>query len=215
MQDSRLSLRHFVLIAYMWSIDSTNTQVVDMLDVEMETLVQYFQYFRDVCSCWLIQNPPILGGVGMVVQRDESVIAKRKYNRGRRVEQRWVFGMYDVHRRFGCVQQVLNRSAATLLPIIERFIAPGSVIHSDEWAAYINISQIAVVPAYTHMTVNHSQFFRDPATGVHTNNVECFWKNVKQKLKKLCGVTDNMLPSSFGGSTTETKQASKAKLPIS
>ena len=50
LQDSRLSSRHFVLIAYMWSIDSTNAHVVDMLDVDMETVVQYFRYFRDVCS---------------------------------------------------------------------------------------------------------------------------------------------------------------------
>ena len=36
-----------------------------------------------------------------------------------------------------------DRSAATLPPLIQQFIAPGSIIHSDEWVAYSrNIAQM-------------------------------------------------------------------------
>ena len=35
---------------------------------------------------------------------------------------------------------------------------------------------------YVHRQVNHSQFFRDPDTGVHTNNVEAYWSSIKHKL---------------------------------
>ena len=71
-------------------------------------------------------------------------------------------------------------SAATLLPLIQQFIAPGSIIHSDEWAAYRNIAQMNVVPPYQHLTVNHTVNFVDPLTGCTTNHIEAMWKNCKQ-----------------------------------
>ena len=45
----------------------------------------------------------------------------------------------------------------------------GSVIYSDEWRAYSGIPAI-VGKNYTHHTVNHSQNFVDPVTGMMYNN---------------------------------------------
>ena len=36
----------------------------------------------------------------------------------------------------GYMQIVPNRTASTLLPIIQAHIAPGTTVHSDEWPAY-------------------------------------------------------------------------------
>ena len=63
---------------------------------------------------------------------------------------------------------VNRRDSATLLPIIQASVAPGSIVHSDEWNAY---RQIQSQTGLTHRTVNHSLHFVSP-TGVHTNNVE-------------------------------------------
>ena len=49
-------------------------------------------------------------------------MAKRKYNRGRQVDQRWVFGMYDVHRGIGILEFVDDRTQKTLLPIIQAIL---------------------------------------------------------------------------------------------
>ena len=36
-----------------------------------------------------------------------------------------IFGMYDVHAGVEVIRYVLNRSRATILPIIEEFVLPG------------------------------------------------------------------------------------------
>ena len=59
--------------------------------------------------------------------------------------------------------------------------SPGFIIHSDECRAYFQLANNA---AYTHLTVNHSIHFVDPASGVHTQNIENTWKRVKHKQKK-------------------------------
>ena len=101
----------------------------------------------------------------MELEIDESKFGKRKYNRGRQVEGHWVFG--GTERIIGeCfLVEVEHRDAATLLPLIQHHIRPGSIIYSDEWKAY---SRITATTGMSHEAVNRSLHFVDPATGVHT-----------------------------------------------
>lgn len=48
--------------------------------------------------------------------------------------------MYDVIEKFGFLEFVDDRSANTLLPIIQNHVLPGTLIRSDQWAAYGNNS---------------------------------------------------------------------------
>ncbi len=78
-------------------------------------------------------------------------------------EGKWVFGGCE-RRSTGAFMTIVNdRSAATLIPIIQASVRPGTTIFSDEWNAY---NQIGNIPGYTHQTVNHSQHFIDPITGI-------------------------------------------------
>ena len=72
-------------------------------------------------------------------------------------------------------------------------IRPGTVIHSDQWAAYNQVQQLQ--PVNVHQTVNHSLHFVDPATGVHTQNIESYWNQVKRRFKHMKGVHKTMLNS--------------------
>lgn len=171
------------------------TLTVERTGLTEPTVIQWFEFFREICSTWLIQNPRQIGGPGIIVQIDETLMAKRKHNVGHRVEQRWVFGGYCPTTKEGFLELIQDKSANTLHPLIRKYIAPGSIIHSDCHRTYISIPRIPVQPPYQHANVNHSQNFVDPVTGAHTNHVECYWKNAKMRFKQMCGVHNTMLPS--------------------
>ena len=188
-----ISLKDFILLAFFWAHESRVTSTSEMLGLHENTVVQWFSYFRDACSNYLVRHPIQIGGVDSVVEIDESVMARRKYHRGHQVPERWVFGGIDPATNVGFLVMVADRSAATLLPLIEQFIVPGTMIHSDQWAAYNNIQNINVNPPYHHLTVNHTENFVAPATGATTNHVECMWKNCKSKFKSMNGCHSSML----------------------
>ena len=101
-------------------------------------------------------------------------------HRGRATTQEiWVFGMVDTSQTpaLGFMNVVDQRNAATLLPLIQAHVAPGTIIHSDEWAAYNRVASLPNVAS--HSTVNHSVTFVDPVTHTHTQNVESYWCRVK------------------------------------
>ena len=86
---------------------------------------------------------------------------------------------------------VEDRSAETLLPIIPEWCHEGTTIHSDGWPAYSGLSEMG----FNHCVVVHEHHFVDPATGVHTNNVENYWQRCKRKLKHMYGTNYSLLPS--------------------
>ena len=106
-----------------------------------------------------------------------------------------MFGIVDTYHTpaLGYMEIVQQRDAATLLPIIQAHVASGSIVHSDQWAAYNNVASIPGI--VSHRTVNHSLTFVDPATGVHTQNVESYWNRVKPKLKRMRGCHAEQLPA--------------------
>ena len=75
---------------------------------------------------------------------------------------------------------VKDRSKDTLLPVIQRYIKPGSIIMSDCWKAYSRICELP--EGYGHMTVNHSVNYKDPDTGCCTNTIEGSWRHMKDSL---------------------------------
>ena len=64
-----------------------------------------------------------------------------------------------------------------LLPIIQKWIEPGTTIISDCWKAYCNLEKYG----YIHKTVNHSKEFVND-DGDCTNKIEGQWRRAKVKL---------------------------------
>ena len=117
-----------------------------------------------------------------------------QYHRGRSpATENWVFGLADTSQKpaVGYMELVPRRDAATLLPIIQQHVLPGTTIWSDEWAAYNRVASIPGVAV--HGVVNHSIRFVDPTTGVNTQTVESYWNRVKTKFKRMKGVSSAQL----------------------
>ena len=75
-----------------------------------------------------------------------------------------------------------DRTANTLLPLIRKHIAPGSIIISDKWKPYNNIKEMKDC-LFEHHSVNHSKTFKDPETGACTNLIEGAWRaHLKSKI---------------------------------
>lgn len=136
-----------------------------------KTVIDWRSYAREIMSGEL-EVAPSMGGPNDIVEIDESLFrGRRKYNRGRlllgdrRGEGPWVLGIYLVRTGETRMFLVERRDRATLEPLICRHVAAGSVIHTDEWAGYANLSQ-AVGPngpmGFLHRTVNHSVSFSLP-----------------------------------------------------
>uniref|UniRef100_A0A914QRG4 ISXO2-like transposase domain-containing protein n=1 Tax=Panagrolaimus davidi TaxID=227884 RepID=A0A914QRG4_9BILA len=195
---SHLSLKEIFQITYFWS---RNFVQYDEMRFQMNrgaselsdaTICDWLRFCRDICAEHYIRNPKRLGGVGSIVEIDETCVSRRKYNRGRiLMEQVWVFGGVERGTNKVFMEIVEDRTAATLLPLIQKYILPGTTIISDLWRAYFRIGELP--EAYTHLTVNHSINFVDPESGAHTQSVESNWQQYKMGGKKRYGTHRTML----------------------
>lgn len=107
-----------------------------------------------------------------------------------------MFGLVDTSHQpaRGYMQIVDRRDANTLIPLIRAHTLPGTIVHSDQWAAYAQVA--ATIPHIAqHSTVNHSLEFVNPTTGTHTQHVESYWGRVKKRFKSMKGVHAEQLPS--------------------
>jgi transposase-like protein len=97
----KLTVRKVMEIAFYWLIEVPVSTAAELVGVTHTTAIQWYQYCRDICSNKMVGLQQQLGGPGHIVEIDESLIFKRKYNVGHRVEQQWLFGLYDIHLRKG------------------------------------------------------------------------------------------------------------------
>ena len=107
----------------------------------------------EVCTNQLLPTTIILGGPGVIVQIDESLFQHKP--KGLLTPKIHCLYNYSITEedppavKCGCsdlltphtpalgyMEIVSQRDAATLLPIIQAHVAPGTIIHSDQWAAY-------------------------------------------------------------------------------
>lgn len=177
---------------YLWSHKIRNTQVVSMFAPELSrcgTVGQWYTYFRDVCSYYLVNNPVVLGGPGRVVEIDETHLGgRRKYNRGRHhngVDQ-WIFTLFERERKLCAFILVPDRKKETLHREIQRMVAQGTIIHSDEWPSYNGLNRLG----YQHLTVNHSIEFVG-TNGAHIQNLESIHGELKAEFKIIRGLIEN------------------------
>ena len=69
-----------------------------------------------------------------------------KYGRGEaQKSDDWVFGGVERDGANGFLEVVARRNAATLIPLIQKWILPGTIIYSDAWKAYSSLRYVNYV----------------------------------------------------------------------
>jgi transposase-like protein len=181
----KLGLDIICYLTYLWLVipHPRHRFIMQQVHVSHHTVVDWASFCREVCVYWLQQRSEVLGGPGVVVEIDEAKIGHRKYNRGRLVDGKWVFGGFERGSKRCFIVPVPSRDAQTLLSVIRDWIAPGTTIMSDCWRAYDCLGS----EGFVHQTVNHSQNFVDPNTGAHTQNIERLWRDVRGGIPRFGG----------------------------
>ena len=175
-EDSNLSLEVILELIYLWTQGMNQLELSHELGISERSLIEWRAYFRDVCTYICLKESQAIGGPGVEVEIDESKFGKRKYYRGHRVDGKWVFGGREKNDKSKIFMfAVDNRKKPTLIPLIKKWIRPGSIIHSDCFKTYHCLPKLG----YTHLTVNHSKEFKNKETGACTNKIECEWRHAK------------------------------------
>lgn len=182
-EKSRLTLCECMLFLHLWSKNYPEKLICDDFTFSNKTVVDWARFCRDLCVYEFENASSIIGGQGRVVEIDETVIVKRKYNRGRVLRDGWLFGGIErrddgVFNSFLCV--VYDRSAPHLTHLIRQHVAPGTHIITDGWAAYNRLSE----HDYTHSVVIHEDNFVSPIDpDVHTQLIEATWGSLKRFIR--------------------------------
>ncbi|KAG1660800.1 Protein SGT1 [Nymphon striatum] len=186
---SHLALKTISDIIYWWSMSVLATQKKEECKISSwSTIVDWLNFIRDVCANCIIDHPVTLGGEDKVVEIDESKFMHRKYHQGRFRDGHWVLGMVERGNN-NCVMVIVpDRSAETLLPIIQQHVLPETKIITDGWRAYNALPN--------HYVVNHTLHFVDPDDpSIHTNTVEGSWAFCKKKFRQMHGTSDGLFQS--------------------
>ncbi|CAC5426638.1 unnamed protein product [Mytilus coruscus] len=191
-QGHNLSLEKILFITYFWIYKIDQEFVKHELSICNQTIVDWYNYCREVCIEILKTDSEKIGGDSVIVEIDESKFGKRKYHKGRQVEGQWVFGGIERDSKKSFFATVENRTKETLLKLIKDNIKPGTTIISDCWKAYDCLGS----EGFEHLKVNHSVNFVDPETGAHTNTIESTWRALKNHYQKY-GTVKSLYDTDF------------------
>lgn len=181
----------FLCVLLGWILKYPLSVIVKEVCVSRNTVTKLINIFRDVLTYWLLETSEKIGGVGEIVEIDESAFGKRKYNVGRITKVRWVVGGIDRRSKKCFLKVVDKRDANTLVNIINENVVSGSTIITDMWRGYRTLQ----VSGFQHFTVNHSTNFVSPNNkDIHTQTIESQWSKIKRDMRRRIG---RMSVSSF------------------
>jgi IS1 family transposase len=184
----KLPCEEVMNLAYHWLTGSSHSQLCAIGGHSKPTITALTNYLVQLTANDVNESSCIIGGDGVVVEIDESKLAKRKSNRGHHVEGVWVIGGVErtpERRLFACIVQ--DRSAETIKQIIYSQVHRGTMILTDCWRGY---DWLDADESFLHQKVNHSKHFKDPETQVHTNTIEGTWSGLKAAIPRRTRTKD-------------------------
>jgi len=165
-EHSRLTVAQMLFITFCWAAKIPVKSASVMSNVNEQSVCHWYRLLREKCGNTLLQCGDCpFGGPDTVVQIDEKVVAKKRKHAGEPPrDDQWMFGLYDTSMKRGHLQLISDRTEDTLIPIIQKYVKPGSTVFSDPFPAYRHLQDCG----YRHFVVNHSGFI-DSTTGTCDN----------------------------------------------
>jgi len=98
-----------------------------------------------------------------------------------------VLGLCDANeRRYFLID---NKDKIILYQIIKQEVINDTIIHSDCWVGYNELSQYG----YDHHMINHSKNNKDPIANTYTQRIESLWIPLKLLYSKRRGISPKLL----------------------
>lgn len=186
-EKSKLPLKTWIHVLYLWSKNTSEVDLCHQVGISKNTAVDCYSFLREICKIYFDKHPIRLGGPGHIIQIEESCFSPK--SKGKHIsskKQIGVFGILDIASKLSYMQIVKDRTAETLLPIIQKIVIPGSIIYADQWRAYKNLQYA------TAQAASHSLNFVDPETITYPHNIEPYWNKHRSKLKIMKGCHLNL-----------------------
>lgn len=190
--DLKIPLQSLITIFYKYINGTLPDDIAHEVLLNRHTVGSWCSFARQIIIEDLCNNNELIGGVNTdgsakVVEIDESLFFKRKYNRGRFTNGQWYVGGVERGSRRCFIVPVENRNAQTMMNVIQDNVLPGTIIITDEWRAYSRAMED--LTQYTHHTINHSLYFVDPVNpNINTQRIENFWSGSKAFLREKRGI---------------------------
>jgi len=185
----KISLRALIKAILFWSRCFNFVDISKSVKISAPVYIRLRKFLISKISDYYILNLIKLGGPNVIVQVDETKLNHNvKSHRGRGpIRPAWCLCIVDTSTMpaRGFATMIPDRTAATIIPIIEQVVRPRSIIHTDEARVYKTLRH-----NFEHSSVCHKYNFVDPFTGVHTQHVESYNNKIKNSIKNMRGIDE-------------------------
>ena len=182
-EDTKLSLRKWFIAIFYVTVHKKGISSCQLArDINVTQKTAWF-ILKRIHNCLGIDCVECLKNM---VEVDETYIGGKNKNRhnSKKVEHAQGRSTKDKTPVFGMIERgglvvakvVGDTKRDSLLPIIQKSIDCSATIYSDEWQAYVTLSNM-----YDHEVVNHGagQYVSGDA---HTNTMENYWSHLKRMI---------------------------------
>jgi transposase len=183
----KLSRKQQSRLVEFFVLEVTARSAASVLGIQPNTAALYYRKLRQLIveQLAMVEHEVFDGAVEL----DESYFGGvRKGKRGRGAAGKVV--VFGLLKRGGKVyaKVIDNARTATLMPVIQRKVAPDSVVYTDSFSGYdaLDVSQ------FHHVRINHSVEFAQGRN--HINGIENFWNQAKRVLRKYNGIPRDNFP---------------------
>jgi hypothetical protein len=101
---------------------------------------EFYEHFRKLVASAQEDKDQIIGGLGIIVEVDKPKMGKRKYHRGHIVNGVWaVAGIEPTEATKVFEVSVEDGSPNTLIGLLSKHVAVGSIFYANLWKGYSQI----------------------------------------------------------------------------